>query len=280
MEREKSMDPLEAKKLAAWKDSEDGQILEALNEQGANIFFHKEFPDLRDAFSQELKAVVCMDEGCAHKDYKGEDKLALAGAGILLPASSEEERIEIAARLFSELGIKDVTSHSGCGAVGLAYKRDFPDGNPTAKDLEDFGKKWTEKVVAEMGRMGKEANADHISAEEMERPAEFHNARVVYFDGKGGFNPNKKVGLPMGFVISRRHVPDMYAAEELKVAVSIAFGKHGFGNLFTKEDPFVIVPLANSAEELASLKNEIEQALQRNDNFEDRKIKIDGVVVE
>lgn len=31
------------------------------------------------------------------------------------------------AELFIKLGIKDISSHVGCGAAGLAYKRDFPD---------------------------------------------------------------------------------------------------------------------------------------------------------
>lgn len=239
-----------------------------------------EFPNLKHAFLTKLEAVVCMDEGCAHKDYNGKGKLALAGAGILLPASSEDDRVQITARLLSGMGIAHITSHEGCGAVGLAYKRDFPGSAPTDKELEDYGKKWTEKVAAEIIRLGNEAAAYHISAEEMERPAEFHIAHVVYFDGVGGFNPNKESGLPMGFVISRRFLPAEYAVEELKVAASIAFGHHGFGELFTLETPFVIIPLASSQEELNNLKNEIEEALKENINYQENKIKIDGVVIE
>ncbi|TSC83775.1 MAG: hypothetical protein G01um101413_915 [Parcubacteria group bacterium Gr01-1014_13] len=256
-------------KIAAFTD---------LNTKGAQTYFLTDFPNLKQTFLTKLEAVVCIDEGCAHKDYKGKAKLALAGAGILFPASSEEERVQLIAKLFTEIGIVEITSHGGCGAVGLAYKRDFSDSQPTAQELEDYGKKWVEKVAAEMIRLGREAAVGHISVEELERPAEFHIAHVVYFDGVGGFNPDKESGLPMGFVISRKFLPSEYAVEELKVAASIAFGHHGFGELFTSETPFVIIPLANSLEELNNLKSEIEQALKDNPNRE--KIKVDGVVIE
>lgn len=275
MEKEKYFDYL---KLNAWelknKDIKD------LDCKTVRVYFRSQFPDLKKAFVKEMAVAVCMDEGCAHKDYNGEGKLAVAGSGILLPAKSEEERVQIAARLFNELGIKNITSHEGCGAVGLAYKRDFPGSNPSKEELEEYGKAWTKKVTAEMDRMKCEARFDHIAAEEMVRPAEFHNARVVYFDGVGGFNPNHEADLPMGFVVSRRFLPGEYAAEELKVAISIAFGHHGFGELFTMEIPFIIIPLAGSEEELEKLKNEIEEALQGNEHFQNKKIKIDGLVVE
>ncbi len=276
MEHEEQKNLYDAK-LVAWR-AENKEIKDLKNEIAA-IYFKKEFPDIKHAFVKEMKAVVCIDEGCAHKDYNGEGKLALAGSGILLPAQSEEERVQIAAKLFSEMGIKDITSHEGCGAVGLAYKRDFPDKKPTAQEIEQYGQDWTKKVAAEMGRMGHEANTDHIAAEEMERPVEFHNARAVYFDGIGGFNPNKEIGLPMGFVISRRFLPPEYAGQELQVAASIAFGHHGFGDLFTADEPLVIIPLAETDEQLADLKKEIEVALKDNKNYQDKKIKIDGVVV-
>lgn len=262
-------------KIAAW-DRVKKQS-ELLKEIGAVKYFADNFPDLKDDFVDKKEAVVCMDEGCAHKDYKGEGKLSLAGSGILLPASSEIERVQIAARLFSELGIKNVTSHEGCGAVGLAFKRDFPDQNPTPDQLKSYGAEWTKKVVDPMKEMGRDANTDFISAQEMERPAEFHDAQVVYFDGVGGFNPNKESKLPKGFVVSRKFLPGEYAVEELKVAVGIAFGKHGLAK-FNAETPFVVVVMADNAKSLADLQQEVSGGLEGNHNFSN--IKIDGLVVE
>lgn len=273
----KNMDTIsEAKHVAFEAENED---IALLTKEGAQEYFKKEFPDLNRAFLQKLKAVVCMDEGCAHKDYGGEAKFCLAGSGILFPAGSEEERVKKVAELLASVGVTDVTSHEGCGAAGLAYKMDFPSAHPTPEQIEDYARDWARKVAEELGRMGHEESYNHILAEEMERPAEFHNARVVYFDGVGGFNPNKEVGLPMGFVISRKFVPAEYAAEELKVAANIAFGNHGFGDLFSSDLPFTVIAMASSQEELELLKKEAESALNENKNYQDKKIKIDGIVV-
>lgn len=129
-----------------------------------------------------------------------------------------------------------------------------------------------------MERQNSEAEYFHIAAEEMERPAAFHIARVVYFDAMGGFNPNKEVGLPTGFVIERKFVPAEYALAELKVAINIAFGDHGFGALFTKENPLVIIILAGTTE-MENIKKEITEAIKDIKHFQEGKIKIDGVII-
>lgn len=260
-------------------ETENDEIKTLLND-GAEKYFKQEFPDLKHAFVRDLKCVVCMDEGTAHKDYGGESKFCMAGSGILFPAQTEDERVQKVAKMFIDLGISEVTSHEGCGAAGLAYKRDFPDAKPTPEQIEEYGKNWVRKVAEEMGRLGHEENFNHIPADEMERPAEFHNARVVYYDSVGGFNPNKEIGLPMGFVIERQHVPAEYAQEELKVAANIAFGHHGFGNLFSPELPFVIIVLASNQQDLENLKKEVEKTLTGNENLKERKIRVDGAVIE
>jgi predicted ATP-dependent Lon-type protease len=49
--------------------------------------------------------------------------------------------------------------------------------------------------------------------------------------------------IPDGFIISRYYLDPAYAKEELAVALSIAMGHHGFGEKFTKENPFIIAPI-------------------------------------
>lgn len=278
IKREKYMDPIEQEKQSAW-EAENDEVKTLLND-GADKYFKQEFPDLKHSFLSKLECVVCMDEGTAHKDYGGESKFCMAGSGILFPANSEEERIQKVAKMFIDLGISEVTSHGGCGAAGLAYKRDFPDAKSTTPEqIEEYAKNWARKVAEEMGRLGHEENFGHIATEEMERPAEFHVARVVYYDCIGGFNPNKEIGLPMGFVIERKHEPAEYAQEELKVAADIAFGHHGFGDRFSKDLPFVIIVLAASQDEVQNIKKQIEETLKENKNLKEGKIKIDGAVV-
>jgi len=262
-------------------EAEDADM-EKLYELGAEVFFEREFPDIKRAFSEKQKLVVCIDEGTAHKDINGEDKFCLAGSGILYPATDENDRLEKVAKLLIERGVTDISSHGGCGAAGIAYKRDFPDAEPRenlAEKIENCAKEWSDKLASKIRELNHPAERTHILAEDMERPVEFHNARVAYFDGVGGFNPSKEVGLPMGFVIERAYLPPEYAAEELRVAVNIAFGHHGFGEMFTSAEPFVIIVFAKNEEELNNFKNEISSALAGDKNFVADKVKIDGVVV-
>lgn len=262
-------------------EAEDADIKELLS-LGAAEYFKREFPDLKHAFSEKQKCVCCIDEGTAHKDINGEWKLALAGSGILYPAANEAERLEKVAKILIARGVTDITSHSGCGAAGIAYRRDFPDADThanLAEKIEAYAQAWSDKLAVKIEELGHSAERTHVLAEDMERPIEFHNARAVYFDGVGGFNPNKEIGLPMGFVIERAYLPAEYTAEELKVAVDIAFGHHGFGKLFYAESPFVIIALAKNDEQLNNLKDEISSALADNENFVGGKIKIDGLIV-
>lgn len=253
-----------------------------LYELGAGVFFEREFPDIKRAFTDRQKLVVCMDEGTAHKDINGENKFCLAGSGILFSAENENDRLEKVAALLIDRGVSDISSHGGCGAAGLAYHRDFPDAakqDNLPEKIEKYAREWSDKLTNKIREIGHPAERVHILSEDMERPVEFHNARAVYFDGVGGFNPSKEIGLPMGFVIERAYLPPEYAAEELKVAASIAFGHHGFGEMFTSAEPFVIIVFAKNEEELNSLKTEAASALASDKNFVAGKIKLDGLVV-
>ena len=258
--------------------------LKELVELGAQKYFRQEFPDLKHSFIDSQKCVCCMDEGTAHKDINGEAKLALAGSGILYPAGNEAERLEKVAKIMIERGVTNITSHGGCGAAGLAFKRDFPEADlhdpDLAQKIEDYAKAWSDKLADKIRELGVSAERTHVLAEDMERPVEFHNARVVYFDAIGGFNPNKEIGLPMGFVIERKYFPADYTAVELKVAADIAFGHHGFGELFTMDNPFVLIAMASTADEADSLKKEMSATLAENENYENGKIKIDAMVIE
>lgn len=265
-------------KQEAWQAGEE--TMADLVKSGATDFFKREFPDLKHAFLSPLNCVVCMDEGTAHKDIGGLNKFCLAGSGILFPAISKEERLQKVSELFIKLGVENITSHGGCGAAGLAYKRDFPDKKEvTAQEIENYAIDWSKSLTEEIERKNAAAEHIHIAAEEMERPVEFHVARVVYYDNIGGFNPNKEIGLPMGFVIGRAFVPKEYALEELKVALNIAFGHHGFGELFTKEEPVVLLVMAKDENGLTDLKKEMEEAVKNNVNYTAGKIKIDGLIV-
>jgi len=270
---------IKEKELAFESENTD---LEKLYNLGAAFYFEREFPDIKRAFKSPQKCVVCMDEGTAHKDINGEAKFCIGGSGILFTADNDEDRLEKVAKLMIEQGVVNITSHGGCGAAGIAYKRDFPNANEhenLASKIEEYAKMWSDKLADKIKELGHPAERTHILAEDMERPVEFHNARVVYYDAVGGFNPNIEIGLPMGFVIERAYLPVEYANEELRIAVNIAFGSHGFKELFSTIFPFIIIVLAKDKNDLEKIKNEVSAVLDQNEDFKQGKIKIDGAVV-
>ena len=274
------MDNHEAEKKIAWEAELESH--RQLAKDGAKEFFAKEFPDLKHAFLEHLETVCCMDEGTAHKDLSGEAKFTLAGSGILYPAASEEERLQKVVEKMIELGVENITSHGGCGAAKLAYQRDFLGIDPdsiTKQMVDDYAKAWSKKLSDKLKELGHASEFKNIELSDLERPAEFHTARMAYFDAVGGFNPNKEIDLPLGFVIERKFLPADYAAEELKVAVQIAFGDHGFDKLFTEETPFIINVFAADENELEKIKNEVAAVLADNEYFKDKRVKIDGLVI-
>ncbi len=253
-----------------------------LNRLGAQVFFEREFPDIKNVFSDKQKCAVCIDEGTAHKDVNGEEKFYLAGSGILVSAESESERLDKVAKLFIERGITNVTSHGGCGPVGIAFKRDMPNAEKMinlGEKVENYAIDWSKKVVDKIKELGHPAEHTHILVGELERPIEFHVARVIYYDCIGGFNPNKEIGLPRGFIIERAYLPVEYAKEELNIAIDLVFSKHGFNDLFNSDQPFIVIALVKDVEDLKNYINEINLALLQNPHANEGHIKIDGAVI-
>ncbi len=271
---------LREKKDAEWDRQEPamGELLAG----GAQYFLDRRGDT--GVFSDKRERVCCMDEGTANLDSKG--SLCMAGSGILYPAQSWEERIKRVVEICHRLGVRQITSHDGCGAAGLAFKRDG--GAAKLGDItpDEYGQKWARELQAALDkRLGRRESASvNISAGEMKRPPEFHNARVVWFDATGRFNP-AKLGdaIPRGFVIDYGHAVELartreeadYPLAELAVAINIALGEYGFGKKFTADRPLVIVVLARNPGELETVKEWIARGLPA-----DKKelVRVDGFV--
>ena len=82
--------------------------------------------------------------------------------------------------------------------------------------------------------------------------------------------------MPNGFVVSdAKGISRKSFLESVKLAINIAFGEHGFGKeLLNKENPFVLVAIANTPEELENLKQELTEMAK---SFGDNVI-VDGFV--
>ena len=219
--------------------------------------------NLKEAFFDKKRCICCMDEGTAH--IKMDGKLGMAGSGILYPADSWKDRLNKVAAICIASGVPMVTSHEGCGAAALAAKRDRLNlDNP-----DEYGKKWSkelQKCINKLRKTEAAGESDHISSKDMARPAEFHNARVVWFDVTGKFNPDKLENqAPPGFLINhaikklaKTREEENYSFSELSVAIAIAFGNHGFGKSFDGKNKFVITIVAADLLQYSKTKLELE----------------------
>lgn len=190
------------------------------------------------AFQTKEHVLCCIDEGTPFGDMRS------AGSGILMEGGDREKFIEELKRA----GVKEVTSHAGCGAAAL-YREKM---GLTGKSVDEVAQEGARKIAEELGVPYK----GHLT--ELARPKDFHNARVVYVDGTGLFNPSAVEGLPAGFVISRKFMTSEQARAEVGVAMSIAFGDHGFGKKFSDKDPLVVVTIGGEELMVGQLQQELE----------------------
>ena len=233
------------------------------------------------------ETVCCMDEGTAHI-VDEENKFAMAGSGILYPAGSWSERLNRVADLYIKLQIKKITSHDGCGAAGIAWKRDGGVEGTGCATADEYGRKWVaelqEVINAKLKASGGGAvEIANLGSNEMVRPEKFHNARVIWFDGVGDFNPHKLGDkVPKGFLIEYGLITENaktteesnYPFAELQVAIDIALGSHGLGNKFTKESPFLIVVLAKDVMQMSEIRGKVSSMIEKYGG----RVKLDEVV--
>lgn len=196
-----------------------------LKKIGAQKYFN-EIENISDAFSLSDTDLRCIDEGTA-------GGLHLAGSGILLNINQAEE-------VCKKAQVSGIFSHAECGAARIYAKRE----NLDEEESDEFGIEWAKTIALKL----KVPYKGHIEIEKMARPSGLHTAVAAYYDGTGQFDNSKIASLPKGFVIDRKYLDLDYGKTELKTAIEIAFGSHGFGNKFSEEMPFSVVVLAKDAE--------------------------------
>jgi len=208
--------------------------------------------NLSDAFRSTDRAVRCIDR-------RTPGGVRLAGSGILLGLDK--------ARAFAEAAHADcVTYHQDCGAARLwAVQNRMAEADPT-EYARDFA--------------GRLAEALGVPCEEapLAGPVGFHDEVAVYYDGTGVADPSRVSGLPKGFVITRPPfgADPADALSEVRLAIDIALGDHGFADLFTRESPLRLIPIGNPLDEQFSL-DRLTAELQSLALPEGGRIVIDGL---
>src|SRR5262249_2856039 len=135
----------EAARDAAWEAG--GELMRRICARGASAILVP-IANLRQAFAPGKERITCIDAGVVMAGT-GKRGLPLAGSGILSPARSWEERLERVADLCLAMGVREVTSHEGCGAAALAYERD---GRPSTHSTSDhYGQAWSRSLQERIG---------------------------------------------------------------------------------------------------------------------------------
>jgi hypothetical protein len=198
-------------------------VLRKLKELGGQKYFET-IPNISRALQLKDKNLRCIDEGTI-------GGIHLAGSGILL-------NLDQAISFCQKAEIKGVYSHAECGAAKIYAKKESLD----PAEADEFGIEWA-KTLAEKLKI---PYLGHLEISQMARSSGLHTAVAVYYDGTGEFDCSQVAELPKGFIISRRYLDSDYAKLELKMAIEIALGSHGFGQKFSIRDPFIIVVLAKN----------------------------------
>lgn len=230
------------------------EIFKKISECGSTQeYIAKKVPDVEKAFAVRDKNLRCMDERTPGGYH-------LAGSGILLPL---EKVVEIA----QKLGIDGIWRHKECGAESLFARMNKLDPQKAEEEIERGARE-----------LASHLDIPYKGMLEVE-PRGFHIARAAYYIGVREFDPSLVKKLPPGFVISRRYVDAEYAKKELDISIGIALGKHGFGKLFTEEQPFLIIPVAdpnNPKFSLELLTQEVMEITQKPEYH--GKVSIDGFI--
>ncbi len=201
------------------------------NEQVSNEF--------KNSFSKS-DSICCIDERVK------EEGLHSAGSGIayilgFLDQAGTKNIKEVislaadkAASEFKSFQAAKIYTHHGCGAENLVYgqlQEAFGSGGmDTFENPEQLGLYWANEVSQRLSiQYAGRLNVD---------PAAFHIARVIYYDATGLFTHRavKNGTLPEGFVLSRKYMNKAQCMAETNVAIGIATGDHGFGDLINSSE--------------------------------------------
>ncbi len=220
--------------------------------------------NLEEAYKKEGDEIIigCIDEGM--KEMGG--RIPLAGSGLLF--LTEQELLDFIKNRKADV----ITTHVGCGAALIWARKKNP--NISQEDADKLAMKYIQNIATKAGIQYK-----HIFNEEMARPKEYHNARMVFYNNVKEYYPSRITELPPAFSVERFTMFQPKNAEKrIGLAITIAFNEHGFGEKFTKDEPFIIVCCLNENDNFNEIQNEVNSILDKME-IERQRIKIDYFVV-
>ncbi len=207
----------------------------------------KSYINSSDTITNEFnKSFEKSDSICCIDERVKEEGLHSAGSGIayilgFLDQAKQKDIKEIislaaskAAGEFKIFQPAKIFTHHGCGAENLVYGQLLEcygnEGMGSFKDPSQLGEYWANEVA-------KNLTIQYAGRLDV-NPASFHIARVIYYDATGRFTHRsvKNGYLPEGFVLSRKYMNKEQTMAETNVAIGIATGDHGFGDLINSSN--------------------------------------------
>lgn len=169
---------------------------------------------------RKKSSTICCDGRCE----KGSETIGLAGSGILMDDKTWERAIK-------ESDISEITSHSDCGAARLAFAQAVEKFGTT--NAEDYAKEWTQRQAEKFGLKYR-----HIDEKEFVKP--IHHERGIILDATLRLHPGRFQGMPNLFLAnSPAFGTPRYIKSVVEALTNIAMSDHGFGPLFSPEEPFM-----------------------------------------
>jgi len=257
---------IDAQKENMWNNSKS--LVEKITREGWQKYIDGLGELAKKLFEEKKKnEILCMDEGLSSVGDEEIGCVGSAGSGILLAKKTGEYLTEDElANYYLGIGFNKIdcfSAHANCGAA----KKRF---GGTQEEADQKAKKFLQTVAETV-------NKTFRYHKELTRPEEFHIATVGYYIGTEDFNLKVLIGknkLPEGFRISRRYFDELSGKADAELAVEIALN-HGFCNKFGKDNPFVLVAVAdadNPKFSLDKMKAELEEVAKK---FGD-KVRVDG----
>ncbi|MFH1564666.1 MAG: hypothetical protein ABIC82_02330 [bacterium] len=273
-----------------WEKSKENFTIQELMKGKSLQEIMDEISNLREAFEKELDTIVCSDERVPATEGT---KIGIAGQLILGSPKEVKDFIERC-----KGRIKRVESHSGCGAAGIKFdelkdqkkweefKNEYGLQRENVTDVfengDTLGKWWSKEIIVkELSDEEKGFNVEYSHTTKEKMTGDVHDARVIYFDGTGKFNPTAIEGMPVGYTCSGADfgLSDEYLKKEIQTlcgGIALKEEGHGFGERFNGDDDakFYIFVSAKDQEQLDRLMKVANEAVAEYNN----KVEVKGFI--